>query len=120
MRHTISISKVLRAGAILLALGSAATLAYGQNGAPADVPGQVIPSESTTPKPSVHKTIVPRRSSSTPSARKISRHKTKAVAKAPATSVTNTAQTNVSHDEHGDPSQAQQNADGTLNGSDWH
>ena len=119
MRHTISISRILRGSAMLLCLGVMGPLSYAQSGAPEDVPGQTIPPGDPTPKPPVQKTAVPHRSATTPAARKIARRKTKAVAKTPTTSV-NTAQPNANHDEHGDPSQAQQNADGTLNGSDWH
>jgi hypothetical protein len=104
---------------MLLCLGVAAPPAYA-GGASADVPGQVIPPEDTKPKPPVQKTVGPHRSATTPAARKVARRKTKTATKAPASSVSSTAQSNVSHDEHGDPSQVQQNADGTLNGSDWH
>ena len=119
MRHTNSISRFLYGSATLLCLGLA-PLAYAQSGAPDDVPGQTIPSEDTTPKPPVQKTVVPHRSATKPAARKIARRNTKTPAKTTTTSVGNTAQPNVNHDEHGDPSHAQQNADGTLNGSDWH
>jgi hypothetical protein len=117
MRYTISTWKFLRGSAMLLCLGAATPLAYAQSGASADVPGQTIPPGNPKPKPPVQKAVV-QPSSATASAQKITRRKTKTVKKAPGASVT--TQPNVSHDEHGDPSQAQQNADGTLNGSDWH